>query len=363
MNKKKITAVLLALLMLIIYLFSGKIANKLYLRGYERDKIQGENRYETIISCGEGYWDNPKEAILINTNEISSAMSAVPYSYQSNIPLLLTERGKLPPEIYSFISKNDFKKVYIIGGITSISKGIERVIERTGTKVERIVRNESSDINNDFAEMTIKKTKKKEMFVIFDGKNGYSIGISILGKAAEKGIPILPVNESNMYKAAKFARENGIEKTYVIGRFSDLNSTVDKIFPNVQRISGKDKFEVNRNVIETFYNMDKVDKVYIVKGGTLMNGKALNIGEFVNSIAAVPRIAKTGEPILINDNSYVQKDTMKFIKKYKIKKLCSVGFEIKNTKFFRLDSDLSKRLSSIVLVFMIVIITFRTLRA
>ncbi len=42
MNKKKITAVLLALLLVVAYLFSGKIINKLYLRGYEKDKIQGK---------------------------------------------------------------------------------------------------------------------------------------------------------------------------------------------------------------------------------------------------------------------------------------------------------------------------------
>ena len=106
-----------------------------------------------------------------------------------------------------------------------------------------------------------------------------------MGKASEKGIPILTVNESNLYKAAEFARENGIEKTYVIGRFNDLSGTVDKVLPNVQRISGKDKYEVNRNVIEAFYDMYKVDKVYVAKGGNLINGKDLNVGEFVKSIA------------------------------------------------------------------------------
>lgn len=362
MDKKKITAVLLALLLVIAYMFSGKVINKLYLRGYEKEKIQGQNRYETIISCGEGYWENPQDAILINTNDIASAMNAVPYSYANNIPLLLTEKGELPPEIYKFIAENNLKRVYILGGINSISKTVERVIERTGAKVERIIQKNDGDISNLFAEKTVKKTKSKEMFVIFDGKNGYSIGISILGKAAEKGIPILTVNESNLYKAAEFARNNHIEKTYVIGRFSDLNSTVDKVLPNVERISGKDKFEVNRNVIEKFYDMDKIDKVYIVKGGNLIKGKTLNVGEFVNSIAAVPRIAKTGEPILINDTEYIQDDAMNFIKKYNIKKLCSVGFEIKKTSVIDLDSNLARKVSSIILIFMIIMITIRALK-
>ena len=362
MNKKKITAVLLALLLVVAYLFSGKIINKLYLRGYEKDKIQGANRYETIISCGEGYWDNPKEAILINTGDIGSAMNAVPYAYANNIPLLLTEKDRLPDEIYSFIKENNLKKVYVLGGINVVSKSVERIIERTGANVDRIIKNSRGDISNLFAEMTVKKTKSKEMFVIFDGKNGYSIVISVLGKAAEKGMPILTVNESNFYRAAEFARENGIEKTYVIGRLNDLNNTVDKVLPNVHRISGKDKFEVNKNVIEEFYDMDKIDKVYIVKGGNLIKGKTINTGEFVNSIAAVPRIAKSGEPILINDTNYIQRDAMDFLKKYNIKKLCSIGFEIQNTKLIRLDEDLSKKLSSIVLVFMIILITFRALK-
>ena len=362
MNKKKITAVLLALLLVVAYLFSGKVINKLYLRGYEKEKIQGANRYETIISCGEGYWDNPKEAILINTNDIASAMNVVPYAYMNNMPLLLTEKGKLPLEIYSFIKKSHFKKIYVLGGINKISKPIDRVIERTGAKVERIILQGNGEISNLFSERTVKKSKSKEMFVIFDGKNGYSIGISILGKAAEKGIPILTVNESNFYRAAEFARKNGIKKTYVIGRFNDINSTVDKVLPNVQRISGKDKFEVNRNVIEEFYDIDKIDKVYVVKGGNLINGKSLNIGEFVNSIAAVPRIAKSGEPILINDTNYIQDDAMDLLKKYNINKLCSVGFEIKKTSIVNFDSDFAKIVTSFILIVMIALITFRALK-
>ncbi len=409
MNKKKITAVLLALLLVVAYLFSGKIINKLYLRGYEKEKIQGANRYETIISCGEGYWDNPKEAILINTGDIGSAMSAVPYAYANNIPLLLTEQGDLSSEIRKFIKENHLKKVYVLGGIRAVSKRVERDVERTGAKVERIIQINRGDISNTFAEMTVKQSKSKEMFVIFDGKNGYSIGVSILGKAAEKGIPILTVNESNFYRAAEFARKNGIEKTYVIGRFNDLNSTIDKVFaekgipiltvnesnfyraaefarkngiektyvigrfndlnstidkvfPNVHRISGKDKFEVNRNVIKEFYDMDKVDKVYVVKGGNLIKGKTLNVGEFVNSIAAVPRIAKTGEPIVINDTEYIQDDVMDFLKKYNIKKLCSVGFEIKKTSVINLDSDVARIVTSFILIIMIALITFRALK-
>ena len=207
---------------------------------------------------------------MINTGDIGSAMSAVPYAYANNIPLLLTEQGDLSSEIRKFIKENHLKKVYVLGGIRAVSKRVERDVERTGAKVERIIQINRGDISNTFAEMTVKQSKSKEMFVIFDGKNGYSIGVSILGKAAEKGIPILTVNESNFYRAAEFARKNGIEKTYVIGRFNDLNSTIDKVFPNVHRISGKDKFEVNRNVIKEFYDMDKVDKVYVVKGGNLI---------------------------------------------------------------------------------------------
>ena len=171
MNKKYITAVILELLIVVAYLFSGKIINKLYLRGYEKDKIQGANRYETIISCGEGYWDNPKEAILINTNDIGSAMSAVPYAYANNIPLLLTDQGDLSNEIRDFMKESHLKKVYVLGGIRAVSKRVERDVERTGAKVERLIRINRGDISNKFAEMTVKQSKSKEMFVIFDGKN------------------------------------------------------------------------------------------------------------------------------------------------------------------------------------------------
>ncbi|WP_300282805.1 cell wall-binding repeat-containing protein [Peptacetobacter sp.] len=360
--KKKITAILMILILGIIYLFSGKVINKLYLRGYEKEKIQGKDRYETIIQSGEKIWKNPKKAILMSTNEVGDAINAVPYSYNMNMPLLLTETKELPADIYSYIKDNKLEEVYIVGGINKVSKPVERNINRMGIKTTRIIGESKKGVNILFAQKVIEKTKSKSMFVIFDGKNGYSIGVSLLGKASEKGIPILTANESNIYNVIDFAKKNKIEKTYVIGRYDDLNSVIDKLLPNVERISGKNKFEVNRNVVEKFYDMKKIDKVYITKGGTLIKGKTLNIGEFVNGIAVAPILAKTNQPLLINDINYLQKDTKDFIDKYNIKKICTVGFEMEKTNLINLSYKQSQIISSIIIIIMMIVIAYRALR-
>lgn len=359
--KKKILVVLMVLILGIVYLFSGKVINKLYLRDYEKDKIQGQDRYETIIQSGEKVWKNPKKALLINTNDIGVAINAVPYSYNSNMPLLLTESNELPADIYSFMKKNKLEEVYILGGINKVSKSIERTINRSNIKTTRIIDESDKGMNILIAQKLIEKTKNKAMFVIFEGKNGYSTGISLLGKASEKGIPILTANESNIYNVIEFAKDNNIEKTYVIGRHNDLNYNIDKLLPNVERISGKDKFEVNRNIIERFYDMENVDKVYITKGGTLKNGKVINIGDFTNGIAVAPILAKTNQPLLINDINYLQDDTKSFIDKYNIKKICTVGFEIEKTSLINLEYKQSQILSSIIIIIMMLVIAYRAL--
>lgn len=73
-------------------------------------------------------------------------------------------------------------------------------------------------------------------------------------------------------------------------------------------------------------------------------------------------MAKSGEPILINDTNYIQDDAMNFLKKYNIKKLCSVGFEIKKTSVINLDSDIARIVTSFILIVMIALITFRALK-
>lgn len=359
--KKKILVVSMVLILGIVYLFSGKVINKLYLRDYEKDKIQGRDRYETMVKCGEDYWKNPEKAILINTNEIGTAMSAVPYAYNNDMPILLTEKNKLPSEVYSFIKEKNIKEVYIMGGIKKISKVVERSINRAGIKTSRFIDESDIGMNILFSKKTIEKTKSNSIFLIFDGENGYPVGTIVLGKAAEKGIPILPTNESNIYEAVKFINDNKIDNVYIIGRNKDLNSTVDKLLPGAERISGKDKFEINRNFMKRFYDMNKVEKIYVTKGGTLKNGKELNIGEFVNGIAISPVLATENQPLLITDTSYFKKESKEFIDKYKIKEICTIGFEIEKTKLMLLNFEQSRILSACILIILIIIITFRAL--
>ncbi|ENY8847857.1 cell wall-binding repeat-containing protein [Clostridioides difficile] len=94
-------------------------------------RIQGANKYETagLIADRRKY----TQAIIINTDKsLADGLSASGLAGASNSPILLTKQNSIPNSTLKRLDK--FKKIYLIGGVNSISKNVENILKNKKNK-------------------------------------------------------------------------------------------------------------------------------------------------------------------------------------------------------------------------------------
>lgn len=358
--KKNLFTFIFVMIAILIYVGSGKLLDKRFEKKFEIESIFGKDRYETSVLANELAWEKCDEAILINTNHIDEAITAVSYANELDIPLFFTQQGEISSDVWTRIKKLGVKKVYLVGGIKSISKSVERAIQRTGAETIRITEKEGSDISIRFAESLYKIRKFDTVALAVGEEFGYAEGVSMAIAASRDNIPVITLNESDILETVEFLKEKNIKKTYIIGDNNKISTTIEKLVPNPERISGKDSYDLNRKIAEKFYDLENTDRAFVVKGGTYLYGERLQIGEFVNSLSVANISSDENIPIIFCNENFLDEEQENFINKYGINKLTSVGFVLERNKI--LNPDRVRNAFGIALVITAFILLFRALR-
>ena len=338
------------------YIGSGKILDKKFAESYDITSIVGKDRYETSVLLGELEENkNAKSAFLINTDNIGEAITAVSFANIKNIPVLFTKGEEISVDIWGKIKNDGIENVYIVGGINSVSKPVERAVERTGAEAIRITDVRGFDISLRLADKLYKMKPFDEIAICSGEENGLSEGVSMSIAASREGIPVIPINDSNVYDIVNFIKERNINKTYLVGDESKVPETIAKLIPNTERISGETVYRTNRKIIERFYDMDNVEEAFVAKGGTFLYGTNLQIGEFVNSISVANISADKNIPIIFGEENYLEEDQREFIDKHGIKKLTAIGFTLEREEILNVERT---RTASAVVLMLISILLF-----
>lgn len=200
--------------------------------------IEGIDRYETanIIASKMNYTN----AILVNGLSIADGLSASGLSGALNSPILLTRSLSIPNSTLEKLSIAN--NIYIVGGDTAISTNIETQLSNMGKSVKRLSGKNRYDTSIAVAN-EIEKIKGVQEIYYVNGLKGQADAMSIAPVAAFNQNPVILTNgQSTDYKKDI--------KSYSIGGTTVLNSSFD-IFS--ERISGLNRFETNKNVINKFF--------------------------------------------------------------------------------------------------------------
>lgn len=230
------------------------------------NKIAGKDNYETaaLIADKQTY----KTAIIVNLdNSIADGLSASGLSGSVNAPILLTKKDSIPDVTISRLNKA--KKVYIIGGLNSVSASVENSLKGKGMAVTRIQGSDRMQTS-----LNVAKEIKKHSYVNYvfytNGYKGEADAISIASVAArDRGAVILTDGKNTTYKNETNA------DTYVIGGSSSMSeSFVQKV--DGARIGGKDRFDTNIKIFNAFWweggIQDFVGDITIADGNNLVPG-------------------------------------------------------------------------------------------
>lgn len=262
------------------------------------NRMWGSNRYDTSAKICEQGWSQSDYVVIASGEDFPDSLSVTPLAKKYNAPILLNTHDSLLPQVSSEIDRLQAKHVILVGGIGALSSEVEDAIKAKGLDTVRL----SGPTRYDTAISIANEVGNNGEIIITTGTD-FSDGLSAAPMAAKYGIPIILVPKDTVLNAVKnYLVNNQITKTIVLGDTDVISDNVANQFPGVKRITGKNKFERNINIINQFSNDIKFSKVCIASGDN-----------FPDALAGTAYCALNSEPIVLVSNKGVLPVTKSFI--------------------------------------------------
>lgn len=287
------------------------------------EDIVGKDRFETAFKISNK-WSKSDNVIISNAYSMVDNLTATPFAYAKNAPILLSNKNKLNEITKAELTRLKTKTVYLIGGLNVLDNAVEKEICDMGINVVRIGGANRFETSLKLA-IELDKIKDISKLALVNGENGLADAVSISSFAAESNMPIiLSNNKGNIPQGKDFIKLEDIKQSYIIGGTSVVPSTLDGELSNltnnkiVERISGSDRNETNSNIINKFYTSETLNNLFVSKNGMRKEN------ELIDSLVVGVLSAKEKSPIILVGNSLTesQKD---IIYKKKFKKITKIG--------------------------------------
>ncbi|MCC0691567.1 S-layer protein SlpA [Clostridioides sp. ZZV14-6387] len=282
---------------------------KTYNNGYSNSvTVAGEDRIETAIELCNKYYNSTDDnavtddavnnLVLVGSQSIVDGLVASPLASEKKAPLLLTSKDKLDASVKSEIKRvmnlksttgvNTSKKVYLAGGVNSISKEVENELKDLGLKVTRLAGDDRYATSLEIADEIGLDNDKA--YVV--GGTGLADAMSIAPVASQikngHATPIVVVDgkAKEINEATKdFLDDSDVD---VIGGENSVSKDVERSIDDAtgkapDRISGEDRQATNAKVIKEYfkYNAD-VENFFVAKDGSTKED------QLVDALAAAP---------------------------------------------------------------------------
>jgi len=295
------------------------------------ENLTGENRFDTSKKISEN-WKSSDSVVLVNAYSIVDAMTATPFAYFKDAPILLTEKDKLNDISKSEIKRLKAKKIYIIGGGNSISSELENELKNLNIDIERISGEDRFETSLNIGE----KLGNVNEIMVVNGESGLADSVSIGSVSSIKKAPIfLANNKGDIPGLDEFLKAQNISKSYVIGGENSIPKEIEKYLINPERISGKDRNETNSKIIEGFFKEKILNNGYVVKNGIKSDS------ELIDALSAGVLAAKNKSPIIMVEDKLSKSQKEIFAKK-DFKSLTKVGGNGNESAFNELKNLFSK---------------------
>lgn len=360
--KKYFKYILAIVLLSVVYVGGGKVLDRVYLNRYHIVDYTGQTRYSTVNKVVEKRFKRAEEAFIINTKMIDQAVSVANYSYQLNVPVFYTMDQELSEDTYKEIEKLGIKKITLVGGTRFIDRKVERSLKRNGYEVSRLMEVPRIDMSIKLADMTYKIKKFDEIAIVTRNEMDLPNAVSFSPISQARNIPIITIDNTkkDIAKLESLTKKYGIKKVYLIGNKSYLNPNIAKLLKNVVKISGEDRYDVNRKIIDKFFEDGKNEKIYLSKAGVIMHKRHIEAGQLINAMAISPLAADNKSALLFINEDYFNTEESKLIEEKGYKEINEVGFKIKRRAFFNVERF--RLPSTLALIVITIIIAIREIK-
>lgn len=199
---------------------SEKVVSDLKDKNITVKRLAGDNRYETSYEIAKELLksNKAKEAIIVNGFKNVDALSVSSLATKENLPILLNDGNRLSKDIKNIVEDSNIKKMYIIGGRTSLPRRIEDNIKALDIEYERLAGEDRYETSSKIAKYAYENSDK---VILASGENSIdALAAGVLTKmekapmllVQKRRIPKSISNRIEEYKAKKFLLIGG-EKT------------------------------------------------------------------------------------------------------------------------------------------------------
>ncbi|WP_270180133.1 cell wall-binding repeat-containing protein [Alkalihalobacillus sp. CinArs1] len=241
------------------------------------NRLYGENAVETAIAVSQNGWSelSEKEVVLDGANlkgkfailasglTFPDSLAASPLSTYLDAPILLQQKKSLSAANKEELYRLGVTHVVIVGGSGAVSNEIEDQLVESGMRTIRLSGKDRYETSVAINEAIPFETDEA---MIASGEN-FPDALSIAPYAGKMQTPVLFVQKNKVpAEVVSYLKNNRITESYTIGGEGVITShTTDSLGVPTTRISGKDRYETNYQVIKRF-NSSYLEHIYIATG-------------------------------------------------------------------------------------------------
>ncbi|NWQ39509.1 cell wall-binding repeat-containing protein [Bacillus sp. EB106-08-02-XG196] len=222
-------------------------------------RLQGKDRYEVSsnISKELTFWNGESSGtvVIAKGDVFSDALSGGPLATSEFAPILLTTTNSLPISVKDQIKKLAPEKAIILGGTGSVSTNVEAQLKELGvTTIDRIGGKDRYAVSASVGER-ISESMESDTAIIASGEV-FPDALSASTIAGPMGMPVLLVQSGNVPESIQTYIKNHpeIQHFIIVGGPATVKQSVEdqlrklRVTANIERIGGKDRYEVSINV-------------------------------------------------------------------------------------------------------------------
>lgn len=282
--RRKILASIMATT-LIVGLLAGSVNAEVATK-----RLAGQTRYDTCQEVAKNGWTTSENVIIANGENYPDALGAAALSHKYNAPILLVHGKSLKdnPILVSELKRLNAKVITILGGVGVVSQSIEDSLGKSGYTLQRL----SGENRYTTAVNIAEKLENVSEIIISNGED-FAGALSVAPISGTKNIPVILVSKDSVPGSVEsYLKNHNIKATYVLGDKTVISESVASKFPNVQRINGNTRYDLNKNIIENFKASMNFNTTYITSGEG-----------FADALSAIGLAVKSGNPIIFASNT------------------------------------------------------------
>ncbi|MBF0707262.1 N-acetylmuramoyl-L-alanine amidase [Alkalihalobacillus hwajinpoensis] len=288
---------ILTFIMAVLLIFTGMSFPEKTSASGEIERISGANRIDTALEVSKkvspGKLATAEKAVILTRSDMPfDALASSGLAGVKQAPILLTASSRLDAKVSKELDRLGAKKIYILGGTTAISQGIEDELKKTYTvaRVEGSTRYETANAINKASGLDQSSTA-----IVVNG-NQVADSLSASSVAAMKNYPIYLTTET---KAPSLP--SSIKTVYVIGGNAVLSDAVitklEQQGKKVIRLAGDDRFLTNIAVNKAFFSSNS--SYILARGISVQQDKE----DYPDAVAAAPLAEKFNAPVVLAHNA------------------------------------------------------------